>query len=195
MEVNFVDKNGREVPLAEGSKLAKVLGFDAALSALRTASAFAPEDALGALVALREGGIAVRMHYERETGKWVVGVVQGPRTLEVELVPYVGSLGDTKWKAVVKLPCEWSPGLSTLVDAIDIVEERLKGEIQALRAEIERLKTQLSEGRPEARAPEPPIDAASARRIARALRELADALEDAFEELEEEELEEEEEEW
>ena len=192
MEVGFVDKSGREVPLAEGSKLAKVLGFDAALSALRTASAFAPEDALGSLVALREGGIAVRMHYERETGKWVVGVTQGPRTLEVELVPYTTTLGDAKWKAVVKLPCEWSPSLSALVDAVDAVEERLKGEIQALRGEVERLKARLSEERPETRAPEPPIDAVSARRIARALRELADALEDAFEELEEEE---EEEEW
>jgi hypothetical protein len=189
MDVEFADKNGKGLPSVEGSKLAKVLGFDAALFALRTASAFAPEDALGALAALREKGVAVRMHYEREAGKWVVGVSKGPRALEVELVPYASSLGDTKWKAVVKLPLEWSPALSALVDAADALVdavERLKGEIQALRGEVERLKARLSEA--------PPIDAVSARRIARALRELADALEGAFEELEEEE-EEEEEEW
>jgi hypothetical protein len=193
VEVVFVDKSGKEVPFAEGSKLAKVLGFGDVLSVLHTSSAFAPEDALGALVALRKGGAAtVRMHFEKEAGKWVVSVIDG-RTLEVELVPYTTPLGDTtKWKAVVKLPCEWSPSLSALLDAVDAVEERLKGEVQALRGEVERLK-RLSEERPEARAPEPPVDAVSARRIARALRELADALEDAFEELEEEE--EEEEEW
>jgi hypothetical protein len=188
MEVGFVDRSGKEVPFAEGSKLARVLGFEAALSAVRTASAYAPEDALGALAALREGGTAVRMHYEKEAGKWVVGVTQGPRTLEVELVPYVDTFGDTKWRAVVKLPCEWSPALSALVDAVGALEERLRGEVQALRGELERLKAQLPGGRFEA--PEPPIDAVSARRIARALRELADALEDAFEEPEEEEEEE-----
>jgi len=187
-----VDASGKEVPFAEGSKLAKVLGFDGVLSALYTSSAFAPEDALGSLAALAGKGVSARLRYDKETGKWVVSASLGSRGLEVELVPYTTTLGDAKWKAVVKLPCEWGPGLGALVDAIDAVEERLKGEIQALRGEVERLKQRLPGERPEAREPEPPLDAVSARRIARALRELADALEDAFEELEEEE---EEDEW
>jgi hypothetical protein len=185
MEVNFVDRSGREVPFAEGSKLAKALGFGDVLSAVHTASAFAPEDALGALVALRERGAAVRVHYEKEAGKWVVGVTSA-RTLEVELVPYTTSLGDTKWKAVVKLPCEWSPAMSALVDALDAVAERLRGEIQALRGEVELLKERLSEARPRPRA-EPPLDPAAARGIARALRELADAIEGVLDDEEEEE--------
>jgi hypothetical protein len=193
MEVNFVDKSGREVPFADGGKLVKVLGFGDALSVLFTSSAFAPEDALGSLAALREKGpVAVRMRYEKEAGKWVVGVSLGPRSIEVELVPYVDTLGETKWKAVVRLPCEWLPAMSALVDALDALAERLEGEVQALRREIEQLRERLSEAQPKPR-PEPPIDAASARRIARALRDLADAVEEPFEVLEEEE--EEEEEW
>jgi hypothetical protein len=186
MEVGFVDKSGREVPFADGSKLAKILGFGDALSILCTSSAFAPEDALGALAALRDRGAAARLRYDRETGKWAVGVSLGSRSIEVELVPYTTSLGETKWKAVVKLPCEWSPGLSALVDAVDAVAERLEGEVRALREELERLKERLSETQPKPPA-EPPIDAASARRIARALRDLADAIEEPFEVLEEEE--------
>ena len=185
MEVSFVDKGGREVPFAEGIKLAEILGFGDALCAVRTASAFGPEDALGSLAALRgKGSTAVRMHFEKEAGKWVVSVSSASRTIEVELVPYVSTLGDTRWKAVVKLPCEWSPAMRVLVDALDAVSERLRGEIQALRGEVERLKERLSEARPRA---EPPLDPAAARALARALRDLADAIEDAFTELEEEE--------
>jgi hypothetical protein len=195
VETSFVDKNGKEIPFGEGGKLLKILGFGEILTAVSTSSAYVPEDAIGALVALNERQpYTVRMYYDRENGKWTVAVNAQGRSVEVELVPYHSVSGETRWKATVKLPIEWSPGVAALVDAVDAVAERLEGEVRSLREEVEQLKARLAQAQPQgARPMSPPLDA----RVARALHELADALHELADAAEgpEEEDEEEEDEW
>ena len=189
MEVDFVDRSGREIPFSEGSKILKVLGFGEVLTAVSTSSAYAPEDAVGELAALGARQYTVRARYDKETGKWVVSVSARSRGLEVELAPYKSVSDELRWKAVVKLPCEWFPGLAVFVDAIDAVAEQMREEMQALREELEQLKTRLAQAQPQAARPATLPDA---RRIARALHELADALHEIADAAEEEE---EEDEW
>jgi len=191
MEVNFVDRNGREIPFGEGMKILKVLGFGEVLSAVSTSSAYEPEDAIGELAALNARQYTVRARYDREGGKWTVTVSARDRTVEVELVPYKSVSGELRWKAVVKVPIEWSPGVAVLVDAVGAVAEQMREEMQALREELEQLKTRLAQAQPQAARPATLSDA---RRIARVLHELADALHEIADAAEEEE-EEDEDEW